>query len=83
MLPADVGSEGILEQWSFLAELGVGVKNDLDFRLEILGWLRKSNPDAGTTYREALHVLNQGDDYILMMLEGLSRRLRPWWAFWR
>ncbi len=42
-----------------------------------------SNPDAGPTYREAFHVLNQGDHYILMMLEGLSRRLRPWWAFWR
>jgi len=43
-----------------------------------------SDPDALATYREAFRVLRQGDHYIIVMLEqGLSRRLRPWWAFWR
>jgi len=42
-----------------------------------------SNPDALADYRDAFRVLNQGDHYILIMLKaGLSKRLRPWWAFW-
>ena len=35
-LPEDGGNEGILAQWSFLAEFGVGVNYDLDFRLHVL-----------------------------------------------
>ena len=43
-----------------------------------------ADPDALASYKEALRVLSQGDHYILVMLrQGLSRRLRPWWAFWR
>jgi hypothetical protein len=43
-----------------------------------------SDPEAIATYKEAFQVLGQGDHYILVMLgQGLSRRLRPWWAFWR
>ena len=43
-----------------------------------------SNPAALAFYREAYHALNQGDHYLLIMLKrGLSRWLRPWWAFWR
>ena len=43
-----------------------------------------SDPDALATYQDALQILSQGDHYILVMLkQGLSRRLRPWWAFWR
>jgi hypothetical protein len=43
-----------------------------------------SDPEAMATYKEAFRVLSQGDHYILVMLgQGLSRRLRPWWAFWR
>ena len=43
-----------------------------------------SDPEASSTYKEAFRVLGQGDHYILVMLgQGLSRRLRPWWAFWR
>ncbi len=43
-----------------------------------------SDPDALATYKDAFRVLSQGDHYILIMLkQGLSRRLRPWWAVWR
>jgi len=36
------------------------------------------------SYQEAYAALNQGDHYLLIMLKpGLSRWLRPWWAFWR
>jgi len=43
-----------------------------------------ADPEALASYKEALRVLSQGDHYILVMLRrGLSRRLRPWWAFWR
>jgi hypothetical protein len=43
-----------------------------------------SDPEALSTYKDAFRVLGQGDHYILVMLgQGLSRRLRPWWAFWR
>ena len=70
---------------AFAAEI-----SDVDYEKKVAGLAVRayaadiaSNPDAGPTYREAFHVLNQGDHYILMMLGGLSRRLRPWWAFWR
>jgi hypothetical protein len=43
-----------------------------------------ADPEALASYQEALRVLSQGDHYILVMLrQGLARRLRPWWAFWR
>ncbi len=43
-----------------------------------------SDPAALATYKDAFRVLSQGDHYILIMLkQGLSRMLRPWWAFWR
>jgi len=43
-----------------------------------------ASPEIVATYKEAYRVLNQGDHYLLIMLDRrLSRRLRPWWAFWR
>ena len=43
-----------------------------------------ANPEVAAIYKEALRVLSQGDHYILVMLsQGLSRRLRPWWQIWR
>jgi hypothetical protein len=42
-----------------------------------------SDAKATEAYKEAFGVLRRGDHYILVMLgRGLSRRLRPWWAFW-
>lgn len=46
-LPADTGGESILAQWSFLTELGVSVKDDVEFRLDIL--YRKSENGANLT----------------------------------
>ena len=43
-----------------------------------------ADSEALATYKEAFRVLSQGDHYLLIMLrQGVSRRLRPWWAFWR
>ena len=43
-----------------------------------------SDPGALTIYKEAYRVLNEGDHYILIILDrGLAKRLRPWWAFWK
>ena len=44
----------------------------------------ESDPNARETYREALAVLNEGDHYIVIMIDrALGRESRPWWAFWR
>jgi hypothetical protein len=71
---------------AFAAEI-----SDADYEKKVAGLAVRahaadveSNPDVEPTYREAYRVLAQGDHYILIMLDaGLSRRLRPWWAFWR
>ena len=43
-----------------------------------------SDPGTADAYKDAFRVLSQGDHYILVMLaQRLSRKLRPWWAFWR
>jgi hypothetical protein len=43
-----------------------------------------SDPHARERYSEAFGVLNQGDHYVLVMIDrALGRELRPWWAFWR
>jgi hypothetical protein len=65
--------------------------SDEDYEGKIAGLAERScaremasNPTALTSYRDAYHALNQGDHYLLIMLKrGLSRWLRPWWAFWR
>ena len=42
-----------------------------------------SDPSALSAYKEAFRALNEGDHYLLIMLRrGLSKWLRPWWAFW-
>jgi hypothetical protein len=65
--------------------------SDEDYETKITGLIERAcERDAASTggdlrdYREAYDVLNQGDHYLLVMLTpGLSRWLRPWWAFWR
>ncbi len=65
--------------------------SDADYEKKVAGIAERAyendvaaNPEVAATYREAFRVLSQGDHYILVMLgQGLSRRLRPWWQFWR
>ena len=64
---------------------------DADYERKVAGLAERAyasdvayNPEALSTYKEAFRVVSRGDHYILVMLgQGLSRRLRPWWAFWR
>lgn len=48
-LPADIDGDSLLERWSFLTEFGVGVKDNLEFRLKILFWVRTLNLGASAT----------------------------------
>jgi hypothetical protein len=65
--------------------------SDDEYEAKIAGLLERSyendvasDKGAHEIYREAYAVLNQGDHYILIMIQhALGRRLRPWWAFWR
>ena len=65
--------------------------SDEDYERKIGGLLKRAyqrdlarNSVARDTYREAYTVLNQGDHYLLIMInQALGRQLRPWWAFWR
>ena len=64
--------------------------SDEDYEAKIAGLIERScerdvasDGEALESYREAYGRLNQGDHYLLIMLErGLSKSLRPWWAFW-
>jgi hypothetical protein len=43
-----------------------------------------SDVTARDRYRDAAAVLDQGDHYVMVMIDrALGRALRPWWAFWR
>ena len=64
--------------------------SDEDYEAKVAGLIERScerdvasNSPALESYREAYAALNQGDHYLLMLQRGLSRRQRPWWAFWR
>jgi hypothetical protein len=65
--------------------------SDEDYEAKVVGLVERScerdvasDSAALESYREAYTALNQSDHYLLIMLQrGLSRRLRPWWAFWR
>jgi len=65
--------------------------SDEDYERKIAGLLKRAyqrdlarDSAACDMYREAYAVLNQGDHYLLIMINhALGRQLRPWWAFWR
>jgi hypothetical protein len=65
--------------------------SDEDYEAKVAGLLERSwkrdvetDSNSGSLYREAFTTLSQGDHYLIIMIErGLSRHLRPWWAFWR
>ena len=43
-----------------------------------------SNPHAAAQWKQAIECLEEGDHYILIMVErALGRRLKQWWQFWR
>ena len=73
-----------------VAELSAEIPDD-EYEDKITGLIERacaeaagSRPEAVALYKEAFTVLNQGDHYLSIMLaRGLSRWLRPWWAFWR
>jgi hypothetical protein len=65
--------------------------SDADYEAKIAGlierpWKRdvEADSNARNLYRDAFTILNQGDHYLLVMIDrALSRQLRSWWAFWR
>ena len=65
--------------------------SDGDYEAKVAGLLKRAYRrdvarDGATrdTCREAYAVLNQGDHYLLIMIDrALGRQLRPWWAFCR
>ena len=65
--------------------------SDEDYEAKVAGLLERAykrdvahDSAARDTYREAYTRLNQGDHYLLVMIErALGRQLGPWWAFWR
>ena len=73
-----------------VAALGAEI-SDEDYEAKIAGLVERacerdlvSSSGELAKYRAAYATLKQGDHYLMVMLEpGLSRWLRPWWAFWR
>ena len=65
--------------------------SDEEYERKIAGFLKRAyqrdlarDSAVRDSYREAYAVLNQGDHYLLIMInQALGRQLRPWWAFWR
>lgn len=65
--------------------------SDEEYERKIAGLLKRAyqrdlarDSAVRDSYREAYAVLNQGDHYLLIMInQALGRQLRPWWAFWR
>ena len=65
--------------------------SDADYEAKIAGLLERAykhdvarDPMRRDTYREAYMVLNQGDHYLLVMIDrALGRHLRPWRDFSR
>ena len=65
--------------------------SDEDYEAKVAGLIERSwnrdvetDNNAASLYRKAYATLNQGDHYLLIMIDrALRRHLRPWWAFWR
>lgn len=65
--------------------------SDEDYEAKVAGVLKRawkhdvaSDDSARERYRQALETLNQGDHYLVVMINrALGSELRPWWAFWR
>ena len=65
--------------------------SDEEYERKIAGLLKRAyqrdlarDSAVRDSYREAYAVLNQGDHYLLIMINrALGGKLRPWWAFWR
>ena len=64
---------------------------DEDYEAKVAGLIERSwnrdvetDNNAASLYLKAYATLNQGDHYLLIMIDrALRRHLRPWWAFWR
>jgi hypothetical protein len=73
-----------------LAERLAAQISDADYEAKIVGLLRRSfshdvQADTGAKdiWREAWSVLEQGDHYVLVMIDqAVGRKLKPWWKFW-
>jgi hypothetical protein len=65
--------------------------SDEEYETKVAGLLTRSfaadvaaRPEAASAWKQAAEVLNEGDHYILMMVdEAIGRRLKRWWQFWR
>jgi hypothetical protein len=65
--------------------------SDEEYEKKIVGLLARSfaadvevSPEAQGQWKQAAAVLDEGDHYILIMLdEAVGGRLRRWWQFWR
>jgi hypothetical protein len=72
------------------AQLGLPI-SDEEYEEKISGLLARryaadvtSNPDASAQWKQAIERLEEGDHYILIMVErALGSRLKQWWQFWR
>ena len=64
--------------------------SDADYEARVAGLLKRCfddevrrNPKAREQWQQAWSVLNQGDHYLLIILDrALGGRLKPWWRFW-
>jgi hypothetical protein len=64
--------------------------SDEEYEVKIAGLLERAwkrdveaDSNAANSYGEAFTALNQGDHYLLVMINrALRSPLRPWWAFW-
>ena len=65
--------------------------SDEDYEAKISGLLARgfavdlaADPGAGGRWQQARAVLEEGDHYILMMIDrALGAKAKPWWQFWR
>jgi len=73
-----------------LAERLAGEISDADYESKIAGLVQRSfaadiavDEQAKERWRRAWSVLNQGDHYILIMInEAIGKHVKPWWRFW-
>ena len=64
--------------------------SDADYESKIAGLVQRSfaadvavEQQAKERWRQAWSVLNQGDHYILIMInEAIGKHVKPWWQFW-
>ncbi len=74
-----------------LAEQLASEISDEQYEDKIAGLLKRSfaadvaaDPGARTIWQRARSVLNEGDHYILVMVDrAVGGALKPWWQFWR